>query len=61
MHIIYQIKQSKKYIDEKIIVPFKDDFTDTEERFMELNIVLHDIIYRLNKIPRDFNSLKGNN
>ena len=24
---------------------------------MELNIVLHDIIYRLNKIPKDFNSL----
>lgn len=52
-------KNIKKYIDEKIIVPFKEEFTDTEERFMELNIVLHDIIYRLNKIPRDFNSLMG--
>ena len=49
----------KKYIDEKIIEPFRDDFTDTEERFMELNIVLHDIIYRLNKIPKDFNDLMG--
>ena len=49
----------KKYIDEKIIIPFKEDFTDTEVRFMELNNVLHDIIYRLNKIPRDFNSLMG--
>ena len=52
-------KKIKKYIDEKIIVPFIDQFTDTEERFMELNSVLHDIIYRLNKIPRDFNSLMG--
>ena len=43
----------KKYIDEKILVPFKEDFTDTEVRFMELNNVLHDIIYRLNKIPKD--------
>ena len=52
-------KYIKKYIDEKIIIPFKEQFTDTEERFMELNIVLHDIIYRLNKIPRDFNGLMG--
>ena len=49
----------KKYIDEKIIIPYKDQFTDTEERFMELNMALHDIIYRLNKIPKDFNSLMG--
>lgn len=52
-------KYIKQYIDEKIITPFKDQFTDTEERFMELNIVIHDIIYRLNKIPKDFNSLMG--
>ncbi len=52
-------KSIKKYIDEKIIIPFRDDFTDTDERFMELNAVLHDIIYRLNKIPKDFNSLMG--
>ena len=52
-------KYIKKYIDEKIIIPFKDQFTDTEERFMELNIVIHDIIYRLNKIPKDFNNLMG--
>lgn len=52
-------KSIKKYVDEKIIEPFRDDFTDTEERFMELNIVLHDIIYRLNKIPKDFNDLMG--
>ena len=52
-------KYIKSYIDEKIIIPFRDQFTDTEERFMELNLVLHDIIYRLNKIPKDFNSLMG--
>lgn len=52
-------KSIKKYIDNKIIEPFRDQFTDTEERFMELNIVLHDIIYRLNKIPKDFNDLMG--
>lgn len=52
-------KSIKKYIDEKIIEPFRDEFTDTEERFMELNMVLHDIIYRLNKIPKDFNGLMG--
>jgi len=52
-------KYIKQYIDEKIIIPFKDQFTETEEGFMELNIVLHDIIYRLNKIPKDFNSLMG--
>ena len=52
-------KYIKSYIDEKIILPFRDQFTDTEERFMELNSVLHDIIYRLNKIPKDFNSLMG--
>jgi hypothetical protein len=52
-------KYIKKYIDEKIIIPFRDQFTDTDERFMELNSVLHDIIYRLNKIPKDFNSLMG--
>lgn len=52
-------KYIKKYIDEKIIIPFRDQFTDTDERFMELNAVLHDIIYRLNKIPKDFNSLMG--
>lgn len=52
-------KSIKKYIDSKIIEPFRDQFTDTEERFMELNIVLHDIIYRLNKIPKDFNDLMG--
>ena len=44
-------KTIKKYIDDKIIIPFINDFTETEERFMELNIVIHDIIYRLNKIP----------
>lgn len=49
----------KQYINEKIIIPFRDEFTDTEERFMELNMVLHDIIYRLNKIPKDFNMLMG--
>lgn len=52
-------KSIKKYIDSKIIEPFRDQFTNTEERFMELNIVLHDIIYRLNKIPKDFNDLMG--
>lgn len=52
-------KTIKKYIDEKIIIPFKDQFTDSEGRFMELNIVLHDIIYRLNKIPKDFNDIMG--
>ena len=52
-------KSIKKYIDEKIIKPFIDEFTETEERFMELNIVIHDIIYRLNKIPKDFNALMG--
>lgn len=52
-------KSIKKYIDEKIIEPFRDDFTESEERFMQLNIVLHDIIYRLNKIPKDFNGLMG--
>ena len=52
-------KTIKKYIDEKIIIPFRDEFTENEERFMELNMVLHDIIYRLNKIPKDFNSLMG--
>ena len=52
-------KYIKKYIDDKIIIPFKDQFTETEESFMELNVVIHDIIYRLNKIPKDFNSLMG--
>ena len=52
-------KNIKSYIDEKIIIPFKDEFTETEDRFMELNAVIHDIIYRLNKIPKDFNNLMG--
>ncbi len=52
-------KSIKKYIDEKIIIPFREEFTDTEDRFMELNSVLHDILYRLNKIPKDFNNLMG--
>ena len=52
-------KYIKKNIEEKIIIHFRDQFTDTDERFMELNAVLHDIIYRLNKIPKDFNSLMG--
>ena len=52
-------KTIKKYIDEKIIIPFRDQFTENEESFMELNMVLHDILYRLNKIPKDFNSLMG--
>lgn len=47
------------YINEKIIIPFKDQFTDTEEDLMKFNIVLHDIIYRLNKIPKDFNPIMG--
>lgn len=47
------------YINNKIIIPFKEQFTETEEDFMRLNIVLHDIIFRLNKIPKDFNLLMG--
>lgn len=52
-------KEIKKYIDNKIIIPFIDIFTETEELFMKLNNVLHNIIYRLCKIPRDFNPLIG--
>lgn len=52
-------KNIKKYIDEKIIKPFISDFTSDEEDFMRFNIVLHDVIYRLNKIPKDFNLLMG--
>lgn len=52
-------KLIKKYMDEKIILPFREEFTDTEERFMFFNKVLHDVIFRLNKIPRDFNELMG--
>lgn len=48
-----------KYINEKIIIPYRDIFTETEELIMKLNIVLHDLIFRLNKIPKDFNMLMG--
>lgn len=52
-------KTIKKYIDNKIIIPFIDDFSKDEDEFMRFNIVLHDVIYRLNKIPKDFNMLMG--
>lgn len=47
------------YINNNIIIPYRDEFTETEEKFIELNEIIHNIIYRLNKIPRDFNVLMG--
>lgn len=49
----------KKYIDDNIIIPYIDEFTKTEEDFIKLNEVIHNIIYRLNRIPKDFNVLIG--
>lgn len=52
-------KEIANYINNKIIIPFRDLFTENEELFMKLNNVCHNIIYRLCKIPRDFNPLIG--
>lgn len=52
-------KLIKKYIDDNIIIPYIDEFTKTEEDFIKLNEVIHNIIYRLNRIPKDFNVLIG--
>lgn len=52
-------KLIKKYIDNNIIIPYIDEFTETEEKFIQLNEVIHNIIYRLNRIPKDFNALIG--
>ena len=48
-----------EYINNNIIIPYRDEFTETEEKFIKLNEIIHNIIYRLNKIPRDFNVLMG--
>lgn len=52
-------KLIKEYIDNNIIIPYIDEFTETEEKFIQLNEVIHNIIYRLNRIPKDFNPLIG--
>ena len=60
-HLIDASKINNKlitdYINNNIIIPYKDEFTETEEKFIQLNEVIHNIIYRLNKIPKDFNFL----
>ena len=62
-HLIDASKINNKlitdYINNNIIIPYKDEFTETEEKFIQLNEVIHNIIYRLNKIPKDFNVLMG--
>ena len=50
-------KTIKKCIDEKIIIPFRDEGVYRYRRKIHGRFqiqVIHDIIYRLNKIPKRF-------
>lgn len=44
----------KDYIDNKIIIPFRDSVSNKK-----MNIILHDLIYNLSRISTDFNMLLG--
>ena len=44
----------KKYIDEKIVIPYKHRIENTK-----MNIIIHDLIHNLGMISEDFNIILG--